>query len=663
MRDLRARSPSNQALVRAVLARSAGLLDPEDTKTLLAHALDAAREFLQFDVCQIAVLRAQEPVCDVYSGAADSTLEHRSCPSEVGLVSTALQAADGLLLRRPALSQLVRPDVDLPFTAPSLQGALLCALRDFNGNTSGALMCATAVDDGYRPDDLAAIRMFALHLGAALALLQARHDLRHWSAIVKSSQAPILGMDRQGYITHWNPAAERLFEHPAMEAIGQSMALIVPSEQAQELVEILACIERGESIEELETTRITKSGRRIAVAVTVSPVHDSTGAVVGASSIVRDVTASKQASERFRLAVESAPNAMILTDETGRIVLANAEAERMFGYTRAELTGSSVDMLVPLDVRAMHQHHRKGFLGHAQKRAMGVGRDLWALRKDGSQIPVEVGLNPIYGESERTVLASIVDISERRKIERERAKLLAEARQAVEARDTFLSVASHELKTPLTALQLTVQGLLRASTKHRDPPLDAQLIDKLNATNRQVSRLTKLVDQLLDVSRLTAKRLKLECAHTDLTALVNDVIERFAQSAEGCVIQGPNTDPIVGVWDAARLDQVFTNLVGNAVKYGEGSPIEVRLADTGSEVVVSVLDRGAGIAAEDQARIFERFERLVSHRHYGGFGLGLWIVRQLVEAHGGRIEVHSQPGHGAQFIVALPKNGVSAHEA
>jgi signal transduction histidine kinase len=287
---------------------------------------------------------------------------------------------------------------------------------------------------------------------------------------------------------------------------------------------------------------------------------------------------------------------------------------------------------------------------------MGVGRDLWAMSKTGKQIPVEVGLNPIQGESERTVLASIVDISGRARIESERRRLLLEAQQAVEARDAFLSIASHELKTPLTALQLTTQALLRAcGMGQRQILADAQVRDRLTAATRQVSRLGKLVDQLLDVSRLTSGPLVLERERVDLTEIVDEVVQRFVQNSPACGIRWARPEPIWGEWDGARLDQVFTNLLGNAVKYGEGKPIEVVVEDGPHAVGVAIIDQGPGIAPSDQARIFERFERLVSHRQFGGFGLGLWIVRQLVEAHGGTIEVTSRPAKGSTFRVRVPK--------
>jgi PAS domain S-box-containing protein len=280
------------------------------------------------------------------------------------------------------------------------------------------------------------------------------------------------------------------------------------------------------------------------VSVTVSPIRDSAGEVVGASSILRDITAHKHANERFRLAVESAPNAMLLTDQRGLIVLANVEAERLFGYTRAELEGNPIEMLVPRELSAAHEVHRQGFIRDPSKREMGVGRDLWALRKDGTQVAVEVGLNPIHGDGGSSVLASVVDISERRRVERERARLLRETQQAVEARDTFLSVASHELKTPLTALQLTVQGLLRAAARRRPQLAGDQLVKKLAATTRQVARLATLVDQLLDVSRLTAGRFRLERSRTDVSALVDVVVERFVQGAQDCEIRTDNAKAV-----------------------------------------------------------------------------------------------------------------------
>jgi PAS domain S-box-containing protein len=652
----RPRSSSHQALVRAVLTHSATLLEPENLDGLFLRALTTAREFLTLDACQIATLRADGTHVDVYGSDLQGKVEHRSCEATLGLLAVALRAEEPILLGPAELECATQTagDATLLYFRPN--AAALLPLRGSTGRVIGALMCSTASRAAYTPGELTSMRMFAVQLGASLELLRARDDLRHWHAIVQYSQTAIMGKDQHGMITHWNPAAEQLYGYAAHEVLGKSIQLLVPADKREELEAILATIRRGQNISQLETVRLTKDGRRIEVSLNISVIRDASSQIVGASIMARDNTANKRANERFRLAVESAPNAMVLTDERGRILLINAEAERLFGYTRDELVGRTIEVLLPHQVRGAHREHRAGFMGMPHKRAMGAGRDLWALSKNGDQIPVEVGLNPIQGESERTVLASIVDISERRKIEKDRQRLLLDAQQAVEARDAFLSVASHELKTPLTALQLTTQALLRTAKNPQRTLTAETLIDKLSAANRQVSRLASLIDQLLDVSRLTAGPLLLEPTHADLSQVLQDVVERFTQSTDNCTIRPPQLTPLWGYWDVGRIEQIFTNLIANAVKYGEGQPIDVEVSEGADFVQVAIIDRGRGIAPEDQARIFQRFERLVSHRQFGGFGLGLWIVRQLVESHKGRIEVHSQPEQGSTFLVTLPRH-------
>jgi signal transduction histidine kinase len=235
----------------------------------------------------------------------------------------------------------------------------------------------------------------------------------------------------------------------------------------------------------------------------------------------------------------------------------------------------------------------------------------------------------------------------------------SELRRAVDARDEFLSVASHELKTPLTALRLQVQSLQRSVV--RGPPAQfspAQMGAKLDAAGRQVERLVELIDTLLDVSRLQSGTLDLAVADVDLLALVRDVLDRnrTPAGAAGSMIalECAEGEPIIGQWDRSRVDQVLTNLVSNAIKYGGGKPIVVRVAVDQSRAHITVIDQGLGIAPEDQARIFHRFERAVSRTHFAGLGLGLWISRRIAETLGGSISVESALGQGARFTFALP---------
>ncbi|BDG10292.1 CHASE domain-containing protein [Anaeromyxobacter paludicola] len=240
----------------------------------------------------------------------------------------------------------------------------------------------------------------------------------------------------------------------------------------------------------------------------------------------------------------------------------------------------------------------------------------------------------------------------------ENAQLLAQAQEAVQARNEFISLASHELKTPLTALRLQAHALARNASGLAPEVLQA----RTEAIRRSTDRMARLVETLLDISRIAAGGLSLEPQDADLAQVVQDVAERFADEAQrsGCQLVVIAPPALVGRWDPLRLDHVVTNLIGNAVKYGPGQPVEVILEEVADRARLTVRDRGIGIAPADQQRIFERFERAVSGSSFGGFGLGLWIVRQTVEAHGGTIAVESEPGEGATFTVELPRSGPPA---
>ena len=237
------------------------------------------------------------------------------------------------------------------------------------------------------------------------------------------------------------------------------------------------------------------------------------------------------------------------------------------------------------------------------------------------------------------------------------ARLYRDAREAIDLRDEFLSIASHELKTPIATLQLQIQSLMRRVRASSDASEAEKLLPRLGTAERQVDRLTRLVNNLLDISRITAGRFDLEREIVDLEAVVREVLTRSAEELEraGCVASFSVEGPHIGLWDRTRIEQIFTNLLSNAAKYGARRPIEVVLTGDPDTSRLAVRDHGIGIAPEHQARIFDRFERAVSVRHYGGLGLGLWIVRQIVEALGGRISVESRPGEGSTFTVELPR--------
>ncbi|AKI98543.1 signal transduction histidine kinase [Archangium gephyra] len=258
-------------------------------------------------------------------------------------------------------------------------------------------------------------------------------------------------------------------------------------------------------------------------------------------------------------------------------------------------------------------------------------------------------------EAERKLVLMGIRLSEQAV---ENRRLYEEAREAVRARDEFLSVASHELKTPLTPLRLRLQGLKREVEGRGGEPVARERVASVaQGAEQQLRKLAVLVDALLDVSRLTQGRLVLTWEELDLTEVVREVVERFAQQAAktGSAVEVEAEGRVMGRWDRVRLEQVMTNLLSNALKYGAGRPVRVAVEGEPERAVLVVSDEGIGIGPEHLERIFGKFERAVSGRHYGGLGLGLYITRQIVQALGGTIEVESEPGHGATFRVVLPR--------
>jgi signal transduction histidine kinase len=241
----------------------------------------------------------------------------------------------------------------------------------------------------------------------------------------------------------------------------------------------------------------------------------------------------------------------------------------------------------------------------------------------------------------------------------ERLCLLKQLEEAVNARDALISIASHELRTPLAALQLHLDLMTRALLRHPEQECDPdRIMTKLTAFERQMGRLSKLIDHLLDVSRLTAGRLDLSLEDVDLAAVARDVADRFDDVLRraGCTTTVLAPAPVIGSWDRLRLEQILTNLLSNAAKYAGGRPIEIEVDGDETTGRLVVRDHGRGIPPVDQSRIFERFERLLSEREAPGFGLGLWIVRQVVEGLQGQIRVASDLGAGATFVVELPRS-------
>jgi PAS domain S-box-containing protein len=368
--------------------------------------------------------------------------------------------------------------------------------------------------------------------------------------------------------------------------------------------------------------------------------------------------------QRFRSLVEATTQMVWTADAQGVI---RPESPSWKAYTGQDVSASAN----PLGwLEAVHPEDRERTLEEwrrAVERKEPLRLENRVRRHDGEYRQFLVRAVPVLAPdgSVREWIGTHTDISEARQAESERARLLREAQEAVRARDEFLTVAAHELRTPLTSLRLQLQLLLRQLSR-ASPELAAQLASRSEVLERQVGRLAGLIYTLLDVSRLTTGRLSLEPREVDLSMMVGQLAEAFGDEFRrlGASITVRSAEqPLVGVWDPLRVEQVVVNLLSNAVRYGAGKPVEVRLGREGTMAVLAVKDQGIGISREDLSRIFGKFERAVSDRNYGGLGLGLYITRQLVDAMGGSIEVESTPGQGSTFTVRLPLSRAPARSA
>ncbi len=492
---------------------------------------------------------------------------------------------------------------------------------------------------------------------------KAQAGLSRLASIVETSADGILTKTLEGVITTWNPACERLFGYTAAEAIGQPVTMLYPPGTEAEESAILAAVGRGDAVAVREARRIRKGGRVIWVSVSVAPERDPAGRIIGATAIKRDITDVKRAQDRFRGLLEAAPDAMIIVNEAGLIVLANAQAERLFGYTRRELVGSNVDRLVPDAARGVHASHRRRFMNDPRARPMGAALDLRARRKDGTELPVEISLSPLELDGERLVTAAVRDITDRRRMERERQegrdreRELEHLREVDQFKTTFLNTAAHELRTPLLPVKAQFYMLKRRLAAAADPETKASL----DILDRNIVRLAGLVEDLLDAARHQAGRIVLQAAEADLHAILAEAVASFEQAARDRGIRLALRTSGSGkvVCDARRITQVVYNLLSNALKFtANGGAVDVRCEQgPGGSVTVQVTDSGLGLAASDLKRLFQPFAQLQESVIPGqrGSGLGLYISRGFVEAHGGHILASSAgPGTGSTFTFTLP---------
>jgi PAS domain S-box-containing protein len=477
----------------------------------------------------------------------------------------------------------------------------------------------------------------------------------------------IFMLDRQGRIVTWNAGAERLKGYTASEAIGHGFEMFYTAEDraSGKPARLLGVASELGRVED-EGWRVRRGGKRFWADAVISTMTDEDGRLVGFAKVTRDLTARKAAEEALRRSEDSLSatlysigDGVIATDEQGRVTRLNPVAEALTGWQQADAVGRPIESVFHI-VNEQTRVPADNPVGRvlSEGTIVGLANHTALIARDGIERPIADSGSPIRDGSGAVLGAVLVfrDVTEERRAEEEYQRA-RRAEEAVRERDVFLSVAAHELRTPLTALKLKIQGLEQLVYKLLPPETVSRVTPRFQDAIRQTRRLAELVERLLDVSRIATVRLVLDIEDADLPTIIDHVVRDVTEAAAAArsEVRVSVTGDGRGRWDRRRMEQVVLNLVSNALKYGNCQPIDIILGGDADTVTLAVVDRGIGIAREDLQRIFAPFERAAPVEHFTGLGLGLYITKGIVEAHGGTISATSEPGQGTTFEVRLPR--------
>lgn len=468
------------------------------------------------------------------------------------------------------------------------------------------------------------------------------------AAIIESSDDIIVSKTLDGIITSWNRGAEVILGYTAAEIVGKHVSILMAPEAIDDTEKILGKVRLGERVNHYHSKRRRKDGTIIDVSLTVSPIRNEYGEIIGASKVGRDITHQQQLhdlNERLAAIVESSDDIIASKDLNGVITSWNSGAERVLGYTADEVVGKHVSIFMPGELvedmpRILEKIRRGESVEHYHTKRR---------RKDGTIIDVSLTVSPIRDVTGKIIGASKIG----RDITREKA-IEAERLEAERRKDEFLAMLAHELRNPLSSINNAAQLLGRLETEE-------DLVWAKDVVLRQVRHLARLIDDLLDVSRISRGKIGLRREELTLTPIVSSAVEAVRPLLENrhhelsvSVVNGGlrlKADPV-------RLEQILVNLLTNAAKYTETSgKISLSARQEGSDIVIRVADNGMGIPRDLLPRVFDLFtqgERTIA-RSEGGLGIGLTLVQKLAEMHGGSVVAQSEGrGKGSEFTVRLP---------